>query len=196
MSTRRHGAHHAGGGLASAIVLRVRRFLDRQRTRRARAHRERLRQRALREAATGRQHQYDELRAVAREIERADPFAAQCFELQELLDYFVRLTVGHQRCVVSLRISDGVGFDAAAPHHPRAIAEHRLGIAARRLRQRAECTIWLERIADQIDSADELIRLLAQRVTCANLAPLIDREIEQRLTELDEVDAAMGLLSA
>jgi len=43
---------------------------------------------------------------------------------------------------------------------------------------------------------DELVRLVAQRVACPSLEGELDREIERRLWELDEVDAALDQLSA
>ena len=43
---------------------------------------------------------------------------------------------------------------------------------------------------------DELVRLVAQRVACPSLDGELDREIERRLWELDEVDEALSQLSA
>jgi hypothetical protein len=42
----------------------------------------------------------------------------------------------------------------------------------------------------------ELVRLVAQRVACPAIDPELGREIERRLWELDEVDAAYAQLSA
>ena len=42
----------------------------------------------------------------------------------------------------------------------------------------------------------ELIRLVAQRVACPALDPDLDREIDRRLWELDEVETALKQLSA
>ncbi len=174
-------------------LQRVRRCIDRQIARRDRARREEGRQRELNCAAASRQQQYDVLRDLTEHIERCDSLEAQRFELQDLLDYFVRLTVGHQRCTESLRFLD-VGTHTGAT--PRADTSQCQRIAARRLRHRETCAIQLERIADEMDAADELIRLVAQRVACANLAPTIGSEIDTRLAELDEVDAALTQLSA
>ena len=53
-------------------------------------------------------------------------------------------------------------------------------------------------MADEIDSAEYLIRLVAQRTACANLGTLTDgeNEIDRRLAELDEVEAALVQISA
>lgn len=69
-------------------------------------------------------------------------------------------------------------------------------IIARRVRHREECLQRIDRLADEIDAADELIRLLAQRAACPSAESELDREIDRRLGELDEMDAAMRQLSA
>jgi len=184
-------------GICFAAATRsrfVQRCLDRQTANRARARRDSSRQRALGRAGAARQQQYSELRDLVDGIECSDPLEAQRFELQELLDYFVQLSVGHQRCLESLRISGVVEPSATTPISEKPRAKDRHGIMARRSRHREQCTARIERIADEIESADELIRLVAQRVVCANLDPLIDREIDRRLAELDEVDAALSQL--
>ena len=64
---------------------------------------------------------------------------------------------------------------------------------ARRLRHRDECVRRIERLADELEAVDELVRLVAQRVACPPLESELDREIERRLWELDEVDAGAEL---
>lgn len=61
---------------------------------------------------------------------------------------------------------------------------------------RDECLRRIERLAEELDATDELIRLVAQRAACPAIATEIEREIDRRLWELDEVDAAMHQLSA
>ena len=67
---------------------------------------------------------------------------------------------------------------------------------ARRLRHRDECVRRIERLADELEAVDELVRLVAQRAACPMLDGELDREIERRLWELDEVDEALSQLSA
>jgi hypothetical protein len=66
----------------------------------------------------------------------------------------------------------------------------------RRMRHRDECVKRIERLADELEAVDELVRLVAQRVACPSLDGELDREIERRLWELDEVDEALNQLSA
>jgi hypothetical protein len=54
----------------------------------------------------------------------------------------------------------------------------------------------MEELADELEATDELIRLVAQRVACPPADAELDREIDRRLWELDEVDAALHQLSA
>jgi len=165
----------------------VRQFLDRNRL-------ERARERQLPRVSPVRQLQYRELRALADGIEAADLREAERFELDAMLDYFVRLSVGHQRCVEAL----GIAGDVAANETlcaQRPPTTRRQEIADRLIRHQQECALRLEQITDEIGAADGLIRLLAQRVACAGLDPVADREIEARLAELDAIDEAMSQVS-
>jgi hypothetical protein len=54
----------------------------------------------------------------------------------------------------------------------------------------------MAKITDEIEGIDQLIRLVAQRTACPMFDVELDREIDRRLWELDEVDAAMHQLSA
>ena len=175
----------------------VHRALDRQSVRRARARREAARQRALGAAPPARHHQYRELRALVEGIERSEPIAARRLELQELLDHFVQLTVGHARGLEALHVAGG-GESPEPPSGDPPTTARRRDIAARRLRHREDTTARLGAIADEIDSADDLIRLVAQRAACANLDALLEGEgeVDRRLAELDEVEAALVQVSA
>jgi len=177
----------------------MRRCLDRHATWRCRARREQARQRAVCPAAPARRQQYNELRSLVEEIEREDPVEALRLELQELLHHFVHLSASHQRCLNSFEVSGNqpstTPLSERAPANG-APAKHRREIAARRLQHREACTTRLQSIADDLDGVDKIIRLVAERVACANLTPSIDVEIGKRLTELDEVDEALRQLSA
>ncbi len=174
----------------------VQRHLDKQAQLRARAKREARRLKVLRPTGPVRQQQYIELRDLVEEIERVDHADAERFELQDLLDHFIRLAVAHQRCLDSLRIAGGTELPAAIPITEATKSKRRREILMRRIRHRDECMRRIERLSDELESIDELVRLVAQRCACPALDPDLDREIERRLWELDEVDAALNQLSA
>jgi hypothetical protein len=183
-------------GAASARYGVVQRHLDKQAQLRARAKRETARLKALRPSGPVRQTQYLELRDLVEEVERTDANEAKRFELQELLEHFVRLSVGHQKCLDALRLAGGNELPIAIPITDANRSKRRREIQARRIRHRDECLRRIERLTDEIEAVDELIRLVAQRTACPSLDPDLDREIERRLWELDEVDAALNQLSA
>jgi hypothetical protein len=176
----------------------IRRHLDAQAALRARYRREALRLKQLRPTGAVRQQQYVELRDLVEQIERTAPLDAERFELQDLLDHFVRLSLSHQRCLEALRLSGTQDLPStiSLTSVSAARSKRRHEIVARRLKHREECLRRVERLADEIDATDELIRLIAQRAACPSLDPEVDREIDRRLWELDEIDAAIRQLSA
>lgn len=182
---------------ASATRYRyVRRQLDKQFEYRVRQKRESERMKLLKPAGPVRQQQYVDLRDLVAEIERTDPNEAKRFELQDLLDHFVRLSVAHQRCLESLRLAGSSDLPRAMPMTDPQRSARRREIMARRMRHRDECIRRIERLSDELEAVDELVRLVAQRVACPQLDHDLDREIERRLWELDEVDDALRQLSA
>jgi hypothetical protein len=185
-----------GIGATSTRYAFVRRHLDKQAQIRERCRREALRLKQLRPTGPVRQQQYIELRDVVEEVERTDPAEAARFELQDLLDHFVRLAVSHQRCLDALRLAGTHDLPQAIPIGDANRSKRRREIMARRMRHREECLRRVERIADELEAVDELVRLVAQRTACPALDPGLEREIERRLWELDEVDAALNQLSA
>ena len=185
-------------GLA-AITSRygaVRRHLDAQAALRERCRREAHRLKQLRPTGPVRQQQYIELRDLVEQIERTDTSEASRFELQDLLDHFVMLSLNHQRCLEALRLAGSHDLPQTISISEATRSKRRREIMARRMRHREECLQRVERLADEIDATDELVRLVAQRVACPALDPELDREIERRLWELDEVEAALRQLSA
>jgi hypothetical protein len=174
----------------------VRRQLDKQFEYRVKQKRETERMKLLRPTGPVRQQQYGELRDLIADIERTDPVEAERFELQSLLDHFVTLAVSHQKCLDSLRLAGSSDLPRALPLSDPHRSVRRREIMARRMQHRDECVRRIERLADELEAVDELVRLCAQRVACPQLDNDLDREIERRLWELDEVDAALDQLSA
>ncbi len=174
----------------------VRRHLDVQAALRERCRREAHRLRQLRPTGPVRQQQYIELRDLVEQVERTDAAEAERFELQDLLDHFVRLALHHQRCLEAVRLAGSHDLPQTVSISEATRSKRRREIMARRLRHREECLQRVDRLADELDAVDELVRLVAQRVACPAVEPDLEREIERRLWELDEVEAALRQLSA
>jgi len=174
----------------------VRRHLDAQAQMRDRCRREAHRLKQLRPTGPVRQQQYIELRDLVEQVEHIDAAEAARFELQDLLDHFVRLALQHQRCLEAVRLAGSHDLPQTISIGDASRSKRRREIMARRLRHREECLARVDRLADEIDAVDELVRLVAQRVACPTLEPDLEREIERRLWELDEVEAALRQLSA
>ncbi len=185
-------------GMCSTRYRFVRRHLDRQAQIRERCKRESARLRQLRPTGPVRQQQYIELRELVEQIERTDASEASRYDLQDLLDHFVRLAVSHQRCLEALRLagSHDLPQTTLAIETASHRSKRRRDIVARRVKHREECLRRVERLADELEAVDELVRLVAQRAACPAIDPDLGREIERRLWELDEVDAAYDQLSA
>jgi len=184
-----------GFGAHASRYPRVRRYLDVQVESRTKAKRECQRLKLLRQAGPARVEHYYELRALVEHIERLDAAEAERFELQDLLEHFIRLAISHQRCGEALRLA-GAASLPVTPIAARSRSRRRQDILQRRIRHRDECAARMEQLSDEIEATDELIRLIAQRVACPAPERELDREIDRRLWELDEVDAALDQLSA
>ena len=183
-------------GMGATRYRYVRRHLDRQFEYRLKQKRESERLKLLKPTGPVRQQQYCDLRDLVADIERSDPSEATRFELQALLDHFVSLAVSHQKCLDSLRLAGSSDLPRMLPMPDPNRSARRREIMLRRMRHRDECVRRIERLADELEAVDELVRLVAQRVACPELDNELDREIERRLWELDEVDEAMSQLSA
>ena len=184
-----------GFGLHAARYRRVKAYLDGQARAKAHARREDLRLKQLRPIGAGRLEHYNELRVLVEQIERIDPAEAARFELQDLLDHFIRVAVDHHRFSDALRLA-GAGALPASLALASARSHRRRDLLERRLAHRDECARRMAELADDIDATDDLIRLVAQRVACPARDPELDREIDRRVWELDAVDAALHQLSA
>jgi hypothetical protein len=174
----------------------VRTYIDDQARSKGRADRECGRLKRLRATTGPRQQHYSELRSLVEEIERLDETEAARFELQDLLDHFIDLAVRHQRCFDALRLAGASSLPAAIPIVDVTRTPLRRDILQRRIRHRDECLRMMDRLTDELEGIDELIHLIAQRVASAPGAAELDRELERRLWELEEVDAALRQLSA
>ena len=183
-------------GANASRYRRVRDYLDAQARLQASTQRNCQRLKQVRRTSPVRMRHYDELRTLVEEIERIDPGEAERFELQDLLDHFVRLAVSHQRCIDALRLSGADSLPVAAPATELGRSTRRGDIVQRRLRHRDLCVRKMAQITDEIEGIDQLVRLVAQRTACPVLEVDLDREIDRRLWELDEVDAALHQLSA
>jgi len=183
-------------GANAARYRAVRKYIDGQANLQALARRDCQRLKLLRPTGAVRVQHYHELRVLVDEIERLDPAEAARFELQDLLDHWVRLAVTHQRCVDSLRLSGANALPSVPPVCDTTRSKRRRDILQRRIQHRDECVRRMEKLADELEGIDELVRLVAQRTACPNLDADLDREIDRRLWELDEVDAALDQLSA
>jgi hypothetical protein len=179
----------------AGLLSGVRDYLDEQAQLQSRADRHCRRLRQVRRTSPARLRHYEELRVMVDEIERIDPAEAARFELQDLLDHFVRLALNHQRCVDALRLSGADALPAPLPGEANRTSR-RAAIIQRRVRHRDDCVRRMAQLTDEVEGIDQLIRLVAQRTACPALEVELDREIDRRLWELDEVDAAMHQLSA
>jgi hypothetical protein len=173
----------------------VQRHLERQAEIRDRTRRESARFKALRPTGVVRQTQYVELRDLVESVEAADAAEAARFELQDLLDHYVTIAVAHQKCLDALRLA-GSELPVTVPMIDAPRSKRRREIQARRIHHRDECLRRIEQLGEELEAVDELIRLVAQRAACPTVNADLDREIERRLWELDEVDSAMHSLSA
>jgi CHASE3 domain sensor protein len=185
----------AGAHAASYRV--VRRYVDRHDRTRAKARREARRLKLLHPTGSTRQQHYNELRVLVEDIERLDETEAARFELQDLLDHFVRLAVDHQRCLESLRLAGAnTPLSPALADGELARSKRRRDLIQRRIRHRDECVGRMEKFSEELDNIDELIRLVAQRTACPALDADLEREVDRRLWEIEEVEAAFHQLSA
>lgn len=149
-----------------------------------------------------------------------DDTDASRFDLQGLLDHFVRIAVAHQRFLDALKIADG--FSTAQPPVERLddgtcvkradglstagnvivtsvdVVRSKRGreIRERRIRHRDECREYCVQLSEELTAIGELIRLIVQRIQLPMADSEDDCEIERRLWELDEVDAALKELTA
>jgi hypothetical protein len=178
----------AGAGLA--WLAPVQRALERSLARRAKQDRERDRLLRLAPAGPVRQQQYVCLRELVDAVEETRPGEARRYELQDLLDRYIAVAVVHARCQRAL------DAPSAKIEVTRERSERTNEIVARRLRHRDDCKRRLEQLADQLDALEQLVHLVADRVTCPEVDDTTDAEIDRRLCDLELADEAVRELSA
>lgn len=170
----------------------VRREIDRHLEYRAQQDRDEKRQNLLGPTGALREAQYRELRCIIRGIEESNPSEAARFELQDLLDEFARLAVIHAQYERALAYAGRKPDEKTALERQPRVRE----IISLRLRHRAECQRQIERLTESLEAIDQLVRLVAERVVCPTLIDELDGEIDERLWELEQIDAAFEQLSA
>jgi hypothetical protein len=158
--------------------------------RQRRAERRSAREEALDRAGVGRD-QLAELQTLVDEIHRTDAGRAERrFELEDLLDHYVQLAVSHEKCLRALRQTDRNELVRALREQVPGTRGGRRALVERRLRCWDECRARADRLAEEIATLVELVRLLGQQAACPE--PLIDHEaLARRIADLEEDDDAL-----
>lgn len=181
---------------ARANAERLRATLIARASRRARAARRRARERALISTTLGGREVLEELANLVDGIEASAPDVARRFELEELLDRHVALTLARERAIRAASMFDRGQLERTRDAFRSAPVgnERRLELCERRLRTHEHCHARANDLATELALLADLIRLVAQRVACPEEPPPDDR-IERYLAELDEDDAAQKQLA-
>jgi hypothetical protein len=177
-----------------------RRVLDGHALARERRRRDFERERRLELAGPLRRAEFAELSCLVEEIEDRDPGQAQRLELQELLQYYVELALGHQRLVEAVQRGDRAPmWEAGAVRNGctlPATSRQRQDILSRRLAHRDECRKRAAMLADELDAIAEFLHLVSEVVTCPLGDLRLHRELERRLWELETQENALRQLNA
>ncbi|MBA3538061.1 MAG: hypothetical protein H0T79_00385 [Deltaproteobacteria bacterium] len=178
-------------GVTSSRWTIMRERVDRRNVEREKRRSEAKRLDLLRKTNPIRRAQYTELRALANQIEASGDAEVSRYALTDLLDYFVKLAVDHERHLEALRLVGLEGGHLLRVRQSATCAQ----IAERRRSQSAECRRNADRIADTLDAIEELVKLMVLRVECPELQLDLEQEIPRRLWELDELDRGMRQLT-
>lgn len=168
------------------------RSIDEYQVRQRRAARRRGREDRLEMYSMARE-QLVELHQALDELERLDGGRIERrFELEELLDHYVDVALAHDRCLRALRSTDR-GDLLRQLREQRALegggSRSRQKLLERRVEVWDTCRRRADRLADEMASISELIRLLVQRASCPEVPDLDD--VTRRLLDLDDADAAL-----
>jgi hypothetical protein len=173
----------------------LRRALDRHLEHKARAERRRMRGVRLEEAGVSRD-QLAELTILADEIERRDPSLARRYDLDEMLDRHVELSLAHERCLRAMRMCDREQLARARREHlSRPDGSHRRAdMFERRMKSWDRCKAQADRCDEELAVLADMMRLLAQTAICP--PTLVECEpIEHGLDQLDDEHTALHQLS-
>ena len=178
----------------------VRSMLDSHQLARERRRRDLEREQKLQGAGPLRRAQFAELSPIVEEIEDQDPGQAERLELQELLDYYIAIAIGHQRMVEAVLRADRAPLWEAGAARIRAevigTTRQRQEILARRVQHRDACRNRAAQLADELDAIAEFLHLVHEVSTCPLLEAGVHRELERRLWELEVHETAMRQLDA
>lgn len=189
-------------GLAAAAARwpAVHRLIDRHQDARMKKERALERDRRLQRAGPLRRAEFAELQGMVGEIEGSSPGQAERFELQELLDYYIRLALSHQLLVEGVQRADRAPLWEAGTVRPRAdgvsTSRQRHEILTRRIEHRDRCRARAARLAEELDAVAEFVHLVSEVTSCPLLDEGAERELERRLWELEAQESAMRQLSA
>lgn len=185
-------------GVATFSAARrvMRQGLDEHFERRRRIDRRRLRERRLEEAGVSRDA-LAELTILADEIERRDERLAHRYDVEDMLDRHVELTLAHERCLRAMRMCDRDQLARARCEHMSRPggSRRRAAMFERRIRYWDQCKSQSDRCDEELAVLADMIRLLAQKAICPT--SLVDDDlIERRLDELDDEETALSSLQA
>jgi hypothetical protein len=184
-------------GFATLRAMRhtLRHGLDAHFERKRKLDRRRARERRLEEAGVSRDA-LAELTILADEIERRDEELATRYDVEEMLDRHVELTLAHERCLRAMRMCDRDQLARARCEHlsrPGG-SRRRASMFERRIRYWDQCKAQSDRCDEELAVLADMIRLLAQKAICPT-ALMDDDLIERRLDDLDEEETALSSLS-
>ena len=183
-------------GASATRYQYVRHQLDKQFEYRVKQKREADRMKLLKPTGPVRQQQYCELRDLVGEIERTDAREAQPLRAAGPARSFRPLAVSHQKCLESLRLAGSSDLPRALPlpdpHRSKRRREIH-GSAASATATSACAASSASPTRSRPWTSWSGWSRSASRARCSSGD--LDREIERRLWELDEVDAALQLPS-
>jgi len=184
-------------GLASLHAARgaFRHGLDAHFERRRRSERRRTRERRLEDSGVARDALV-ELTVLGEEIERRDPELHARYEIEEMLDRHVELSLAHERCLRAMRMADRDQLARAKLEHLNRPggSRRRADMFERRLRYWDQCKAQADRCDEELAVMADMIRLLAQKAICPGTL-IEDDLVERRLAELDDEEVALHQLS-
>jgi hypothetical protein len=174
----------------------TRRLVSREMAAAARRKRAAQRNVKLERSGSPRRGDLAELTDLVDEIASGSPGESTELDLEELLDLFVDRAAAQERFRNAVRRAATLppaDVPLAAPASPPRAAH--ADLIRRRAEHRDDCRRRIEELELELDAIAELVRLVAQKVSCpAGDLPSIEQAIERRLWELDARSEAMAQL--